>query len=297
MTTRVHVDLRAQRWGNGQQRDTVDRQRTYAHSIGRWVQSGLKMPLLVVENSNDKPFLEQIRKQLLDGMGANSSAGASANAEEEFELLAFGPSTSCTKFEIGCHEASAVLRAINASRLFGRHSLGLPRCTHALMVTGRYFVHDLPQVIERCPTATVLAVEHVDASFERNRRETNVVGFDTRLSEGLFDWSTRGGQCTECHITRMVAEMRYLQEFLHARRRRRSEGSMIKEQHRSDAAEIRRLGLYLSERASGPERPQDHSRVAESGWLKYALCELPLMRVDPVREGSTGFLRTYVRSR
>jgi len=163
-TSRVQVNLRSNTWGKAQQLDARARRATYARSLRSWLGAGYKMPIVLVENSDDAKFVSELRAQLLS---ANSSffAGVPMGARRRAELLSIGPSPTCGPEEIGCHEASALLRGVNASSLFRREPGGRPpRCTHALKVTGRYFVHGLPAALERCPAGASLAVEDAKAT-------------------------------------------------------------------------------------------------------------------------------------
>jgi hypothetical protein len=137
----------------------------------------------------------------------------------------------------------------------------------AVAVTGRYYVHALVDAFNQCRQSTMLAVESPEANFDteltRGRQETMVLGFDTRWADFLFGWSHVGAQCQECHVTRFTRTLRLLQ---------------------SDA---RMVARRMPNVTRGTERA--------SSWLTEALCDLPLMDVDPVIEGSTGKLRSVIR--
>jgi hypothetical protein len=264
-TTTVQVDLTKNGFGRGQQRSRAQRQRTYADTLSKWLGSGLQMPVVLAENSNDETFLTELHAQL-------HGTAPRDRGDQKVDLVEIGPATTCDDEEIGCHEASAILRAVRKSRFFRREAGRPPRCTHALKVTGRYFVHELPKAIQQCPRGTAIAVEHRNASFNDvgQRQETMVLGFDTLWTEALFGWSRARGMCQECHMTQVVKKLRELRT--HAR---------TQPPHARGAKRAKGVG--------GVPR-------TEFDWLRDALCDLPLMSVDPVREGSTGRLRTQVRS-
>ena len=87
-----------------------------------------------------------------------------------------------------------------------------------------------------------------------------MLGFDVRWVDALFGWSYVGSKCQECHLTKFVRTLQELQR------------------------DSRLLTSQL--------RANQHT---ELGWLRDALCVLPLMAVDPTHEGSTGRLRFHVR--
>eukprot|EP00966_Prymnesium_polylepis_P325787 7381735-Prymnesium_polylepis.1 len=41
-------------------------------------------------------------------------------------------------------------------------------------------------------------------------------------------------------------------------------------------------------------RQHERGRAGAPGWLASALCVLPVMSVNPVKEGSTGIVRSFV---
>ena len=167
-TTNVQVNLTSNKWGRGQQVHSSARKRAYLRALRSWLEHlsavGMvnELPVIFAENSHDRAFLSYVDAQL-KAPNATSFASLPFEARSRVELLDIGPASTCTQGEIGCHEASAVLRAIRASRHFRRGADGsLPRCTHALKVTLRQ--SPLPPSSELtplccpqlrvCPTAT-----------------------------------------------------------------------------------------------------------------------------------------------
>ena len=135
------------------------------------------------------------------------------------------------------------------------------RCTHALMVTGRYaMAGNMPRTLLRCGPRWDLVVQNPTwmARRKRNntcrshwyqgcgwRQETSVLGFRASLADSLFGWWSERGRCEECHMSQRVLVTREM---------------------------IRRKMLP-----------------------SWALCDLPPLRVLPVREGSTGLMRESIR--
>ena len=254
MSVNPSVDLVAanQSWAKpsangmgGQQHNPATRRALYVDSLRRWVENSA-MPIIIAENSGERfDELRHMRRR----------------HNQPVELIRLSHAATCTTTEIGCHEASAVLRAVNRSRLLSRRLRSGPfageeQCTHVLMVAGRYFIPGAERLLEsRCGAFSAVAVQSPRWSLPLNhsdwRQETSAYGFDKRWAGALFNWSLAYGQCQECHASRVV---RRLMEY------ETMASSVSAEQHTNE--------------------------------LPPLLCHLPPMRVNPpVQEGSTGILR------
>ena len=215
-STRVGV-----RWGTQQQVNGLERRRMYVRVLRNWLLhmaargAAGAMPLILVENSDDRPFADELRAQLNSSQSAFFE-GVPKALRDAVDVVTLRPATTCIGKEIGCHEASAVLRAIWGSVYFRRGVDGTPpRCTHAVKVTGRYMVPQLPDEIARCASrgATSLIVQNRHSYLTPTpRQETHVVGFDILWAEALFGWSQVGGMCMECHMTAFVRILRALRD-------------------------------------------------------------------------------------
>lgn len=244
LTTTVNVGVnltaRNRSWSTqwdgfaGQQDDARERRAMYVASLQRWL-AGNNLPVIIAENSGERfPELHTMRRRF----------------NKHVELVRLSPSATCAHREIGCHEASAVLRAVNASRLLRlREGTGAREhdlCSHVLMVAGRYYLPGIEGVLrQRCGSHTRVAVQNPRWAPYRDdddwRQETSAYGFDKRWAPAMFNWSLASRQCQECHASRVVRRML--------------------------------VSPYQEER----------------------LCNLPPMRVaPPVREGSTGILRSSI---
>ena len=130
-------------------------------------------------------------------------------------------------------------------------------------VTGRYYVHGLGDAVRtRCSPSAMIAVESRQAAFLEGRQETMVLGFHRLWVDVLFGWSFVGGMCMECHIGDITRTLKAMQR---------------------DAQGLERRGLVPM------------GTMTEASWAKDALCQLPIMQVDPITEGSTGRWRHFVR--
>jgi hypothetical protein len=176
-STNVAVDLRTQSYGKAQQRDARERQQMYADVLQHWLRAYPKKRVTLVENT-------------LDNL---TWAAPTPN----LELIKLLPARTCGYTEIGCHEASALLRGLERSRfLFSRR--GVPRCTYILKVTGRYAVtSDVDAALRGCAPGWDVALQN---STWGAIRGTMVLGFRSALVAELFRWSRHGGACMECQI-------------------------------------------------------------------------------------------------
>lgn len=263
-STKVHVELSHYAWGVNQQRNGSRRQAMYRQNLRAWLQTRPEMPIVLVDSTDDDSYINDLRNELSDE-ASPFFASVSKEARERVELHAVRPSQTCTHKEIGCHEASAILSAMQRSRFFRRRGDGRqPMCTHAVKVTGRYHVPALGRTIARCPNGVGLVVESSGSPVNNPafpRQETMVLGFDTRWAEALFGWSQDGGVCQECHIGDMVKAI----QALRARDITPARGA------------------------------KSRTWSWKTQWVRDMLCVLPPMKLsNPTREGSTGILRTHV---
>ena len=132
-STRPTIDLRNLSYGRRQQRDAQVRRRLYRQVVRSYLKDlavGSGLPMVVVENTADRVFMNMLRHDL--SYNSSFSAGLSLEARKKVELLQFLPATTCSNEEIGCHEASNIHRAIRVSALFNRVRGQDPMCTHAI---------------------------------------------------------------------------------------------------------------------------------------------------------------------
>ena len=190
MSVNPSVDLVAanQSWAKpsangmgGQQHNPATRRALYVDSLRRWVENSA-MPIIIAENSGERfDELRHMRRR----------------HNQPVELIRLSHAATCTTTEIGCHEASAVLRAVNRSRLLSRRLRSGPfageeQCTHVLMVAGRYFIPGAERLLEsRCGAFSAVAVQSPRWSLPLNhsdwRQETSAYGFDKRWAGALFN--------------------------------------------------------------------------------------------------------------
>jgi hypothetical protein len=254
-STQVQVRLDHEAWGVNQQRNRTQRRAMYRQNVRTWLKtSGL--PIVFVDTTNDPSFIDGLRADLVDDQESTYFASVPKEARKRVELLALPPSRTCSNREIGCHEAAAILSAVQRSAFFRRAGGRPPKCTHAVKVTGRYHVPVLPSMLDRCSRGVGLVVESSGPPVNgpNQRQETMVLGFDARWTEALFGWSAAGGMCQECHI-----------------------GQVVKVLHMMRARDIGSSSRWRTQ------------------WVRDVLCVLPPMRLSsPTKEGSTGRLRMFV---
>ena len=237
-TVQPDVDLSTLGLDAVQQKNAEERRAMYEAVLRDW--AAQELPVIFAENSGaDLKWAERL---LSDAPGGG-------------EALSIPRATTChTKGDIGCHEAHTLLQAVARSKLLRDSG----KCTHALKLTGRYFVTSalgaLPLLCKGRPVALQNAPwKHPTrggSASDNNiyspakRQESQVMGFDLRLAHTLYGWAERGEGCMECHMTQLALRLR-------------------------DEAEAGTCG--------------------DSG--RNLVCELPPLDIRPRREGSTGILR------
>lgn len=155
---------------SGQQHDPTERRTMYLDSLRRWLANS-SLPVIVAENSGEA--FDELRTM-------------PRRNQKPVELVRLARAATCADSEIGCHEASAVARAVSFSRLLQRKTSAHGHlCTHVLMVAGRYFLPNVSEVLaERCGASASLAVQTpewmVPMNDSRWRQETSAYGFDKR---------------------------------------------------------------------------------------------------------------------
>ena len=110
-STRPTIDLHNLSYGRRQQRDAQVRRRLYRQVVRSYLKDlavGSGLPMVVVENTADRVFMNMLRHDL--SYNSSFSAGLSLEARKKVELLQFLPATTCSNEEIGCHEASNTSR-------------------------------------------------------------------------------------------------------------------------------------------------------------------------------------------
>ena len=198
-STSPFVDLRNTSYGVKQQRSPLARQRIYEAVLSHWLRNYPQLPITVVESGWQQNGLGRGSRLL---WVSRATAKTSPTASARVRALRLDPAASCSRQEIGCHEADAIYRAVGAMRR--SHEQSLKPSTRVLKVTGRYAItSNVDEVLRGCPLDWDVALQN--SSWHDSIHGTQVLGFRAELSDSLFGWSRRGGECQECHVHRWVA--------------------------------------------------------------------------------------------